>query len=408
MSGPATRGNRGAPGRPNEAPAAGPVVPAKGRRWLLDEREVERLVGLDTRGARVLSVYLDLTPERQVRRRFRVVFDDLVREAAAGLDDDARRGLELEAERVRGFLDGELPAGRGVAIFSSRPIGLWSVHWLPLPPADTVRYEPSPYVRPLVREIDETDDYLIAIVDREKARLVAVRHGRIEDERVVESVVPGRHDQGGWSQANYQRHIDEHARAHLRDVAAHLDELARRRPADRLILAGPEEATTELRRLLPRPLAERVVATVPAETFQTTHDILARVETIERTVERETEERAVEQAIEAAHAAGDGTCGRRATLEAVWMAAVRRLLVAEGLELPGAVCPQCGWLEPARGSPCPRCGAPMDEVADLVELAVERVVDARGEVDFVAGPARERLIDECGGLAAHLRFRPGA
>jgi hypothetical protein len=48
--------------------------------------DVERLVRFDGHGARVLSAYLDLDPERQPTRTYRIVFEDLVKVARDGLD----------------------------------------------------------------------------------------------------------------------------------------------------------------------------------------------------------------------------------------------------------------------------------------------------------------------------------
>src|SRR5205085_1988119 len=84
------------------------------------------------------------------------------------------------------------------------------------------------------------------------ARLLIVSMGEIEEATAFRvDDLPPKHEQGGWSQAQYQRHHDLHVQWHLKRVTKHLADLARRRRFDRLVLAGPEEATSELRGLRP-------------------------------------------------------------------------------------------------------------------------------------------------------------
>jgi len=63
---------------------------------------------------------------------------------------------------------------------------------------------------------------------------------------------------------------------------------------DRLIVAGPREATSELQELLPTQLADRVAAVVPAELFASGAEILEMTLEIERGVERHADERLVD------------------------------------------------------------------------------------------------------------------
>jgi hypothetical protein len=84
-----------------------------------------------------------------------------------------------------------------------------------------------------------------------------------------------------------------------RGVAEHLVELFRRRHFDRLILAGPEEATSELRRVLPRPLAQRLGAVVPAEVYADTEEILEKTLAVARGIEHEMEARLLKELVDA-------------------------------------------------------------------------------------------------------------
>jgi peptide chain release factor subunit 1 len=139
----------------------------------------------------------------------------------------------------------------------------------------------------------------------------------------------GRTDQGGWSQARYQRHHEMHVYRHLKTVAQRLVELHRRRHFERLIVAGPEEATTELSRVLPRALARRVVAVIPADIDASVRDTLDKVLAVERRIEREHEERLLRELVDLAGPAGRSVLGVRPTLAALWANLVQILVVAQ-------------------------------------------------------------------------------
>ncbi|HXG04898.1 MAG TPA: Vms1/Ankzf1 family peptidyl-tRNA hydrolase, partial [Candidatus Binatia bacterium] len=297
---------------------------------MLTPEQVEALRAFDPRGSRVLSVYLDLEAVRQGRPAYRVVFEDLVRAARERLDEETRSALAEEAARVRAWLDDRDPGGKGLALFACSPRGLWQVHRLGVRVRDHLAFEPVPDVAPLLELFDEYERYAVTLVDKEHARLFTVFLGEIEESEAFADFVPGKHDQGGWSQARYQRHHEAHVYWHLKRVVERLAGLARRRHFDRLVLAGPEEATSELRRLLPRPLARRLAAVIRAEMTAGDREILDKTLAIEQRLEREAEERLVEQILDQAGPGGRATLGVEATLEALSADAVQTLVVAPG------------------------------------------------------------------------------
>ena len=223
---------------------------------MLSEEQIDQLAAFDGRDARVLSVYLDLDPATQVRRSYEIALEDLIKTARARLDDaSAREAFETEAARVQTWLDSEKPRGKGLAVVSCSPRNLWRADFLAVRVMNHLAFEPTPDVAPLLRIVDEYERYAVAVVDKETARLFTVFAGEIEAVETFEDYVPPHHKQGGPSQANMQRHHEAHVFRHLKRVAERLTQLRRKRSFDRLVIAGPVEATSELRRILPRALA---------------------------------------------------------------------------------------------------------------------------------------------------------
>ena len=150
--------------------------------------------------------------------------------------------------------------------------------------------------------------------------------------------------------------------------------------------------------------ASRVVATIPAEMFAGTAEILERTLEIERQIERTTEDRLLAELFETAAAGGLGTVGVDRTLEALFLGEVRTLVIADGAPAEGSECPNCGRLTTGRPSACPACGNRMDPVADVFERAIERTLAMSGSVEVVHNEPAQRLLEAGGGMGAFLRY----
>ena len=367
---------------------------------------IEQLEAFDVKGAPALSVYLNVDPKRQVEHSYRIVFEDLVKETREQITDKTSRAtLETEAARVQTWMENVSPQGKGLVIFSCEPRDLWQTHFLPVAVADHVAFEPRLDVAGLFEVIDEYERFAVALIDKQRARLFTVYLGQVEESEAFRDFVPGRHDQGALAQARYQRHHDAHVHWHLKHVVNRLADMQRRREFDRLILAGPEEATSELRRLLPHALAHRLAAIVRAGTSASDADVLEMALDVERRIERQAEERLVRELVEQAGAGGRATLGVPPTLEALGKAEVLTLVVAGDVRLPGSECPNCGWLDAGSPGACGICGTPMHAVHDLAHRAMGRTLEQAGSVEVVHDEAAKRLQAAGGGLGALLRFR---
>ena len=372
---------------------------------MITRERIETLATFDARGARVLSLLLDLDPARQIRRSYLIAFDDLVKEARERLEQPAREAFLREAARVRTWLENEKPRGKGLALFSCEPRDLWQAHFLQIRLEDHLEFGPAPDVAPLIEVMDEYESYALALVDKVKARLFVVFMGEIEETDAFEDLMTSERDRSGGAQVRSQGHREAHIHRHLKRVAQRLSELLGRRRFDRLIVAGPEETTSDLRRILPRPLAHRLVAVIPAEMFASAHDLLQKTLPIERRVEREVEERVVGELLEMAGGGGRASLGLAPTLDALSRGEVQTLVVADELRLDGAECPECGRLDPEKIATCPECGAVTRPVRDLLHRAMRLAVEKSGAVEVVRGDAARRLVESGGGIGALLRSR---
>jgi peptide subunit release factor 1 (eRF1) len=130
-----------------------------------------------------------------------------------------------------------------------------------------------------------------------------------------------------------------------------------------------------------------------------TEEVRRRALEIEEALERQEESDAVAQ-LAAAAAVGTGVTGLEGTLAALADGRVADLLVRLEARAPGGRCASCGRLAPVPGA-CPGCGAEMDGVADVVEVAV---ANAYGQGCRVETVVEDEQLVALGGIGALLRF----
>jgi peptide chain release factor subunit 1 len=374
----------------------------------VDHSVVRKLAEWNPDGIPITSLYLTVDGRRYPRKSdYEVRLDDLLRRGRAqaegeGLSKEALRSVMADLEAIGSFVRDEFERGdtRGLALFSADAAGLWEEVRLPRPVRDRATVASAADVLPLEQVLETYRPMCLALVDYEKARLFVSELGRVEEVTHVIDDVPGRHDQGGWSQMRMQRHVDDHRQRHLKRVAEALFRLLKASPFDSLVLAGPAEAHLDLEHNLHPYLRERIRASVTLTITATLDEVGARCLEVEEEQERTKEAAKVEALRAAAESGGKAVTGLPGTLGAVAEGRAAEILVGLDLSAPGVSCPNCGRLT-ERGTRCPACGSTMEPVADVVEEAVARAVRQGSRVETIVHPDG---LARYGGIGALLRF----
>jgi peptide subunit release factor 1 (eRF1) len=299
---------------------------------------------------------------------------------------------------------------RGLAIFASRPAGLFEVLPLASPIAPEVRIADRPAIATIAR-LAARRPWWVLLIDRRHARLLSGSAAGLTEHWRTEDAIAGRHDQGpshardqgGTSHARHQRSAEKDVDDHVRGVAAELRRLLDDEPSDGLLLGGPAEITRKLRDTLSPDLARAVCGdfetdvwtSSPAQVLTAAKPALARVE-----AEREE---ALLSHLSDAVGTGKGAGGVAAVLEAVNEGRVATIAIAAGTSARGVRCPACGWLGISAGGACPSCETMTQPVDDIVEEGAARAL-AQGADIQVLEPNGDGLLARHDGLVAGLRF----
>jgi peptide chain release factor subunit 1 len=372
-----------------------------------DRELLRKLAAWETGGLPVTTLYLDVDGRRYVRRNeYLVRMEDLLKQAAVAPDRNDREAhgsFRRDCQRIREFIANEFERSgkvRGLAMFSCSGAGLWRDVAFPQPVRDRLVVASRPHLLPLEALLEQSEAFCTVIVDREKARIVVSRLGETEDVSSVLDDVPGQHDQGGWSQPRYQRHIEEHVQRHLKHVANALLRLQQERGFDHLLLAGPDEVVAALERELHDYVRRTILGRTSLAMTAPMDEVLERTMEMERQLEQRREQEAVERlSAEVARRSGRAVQGMGETLAALESGRVDALVVNASLRAEGVRCTSCGHFD-LKGERCAVCGSAVQRVPDLVEEAVESALRQRCRVETIANGALETL----GGIGALLRF----
>ena len=316
---------------------------------------------------------------------------------------DERQAVTRDLERIEAWFGDEFSREgvQGVAVFAADLDSLFTPLLLPWPVEDVARIGKQLYLAPLVPLVGSGDGALIAYVGRERGDVYRLRGGQMIPLADESTEVPGRHDQGGWSQGRYERHIETIVDRHLRDVADALDRCVRRLRDVRVVLAGPETTRSSFEEQLSPETRAALVGWVSAEAHVDAAGLLEAARPLLEEWRAGREEELLARWREEAGRNGRASTGWEETLQAASDGRVELLLVQDGADRAAYVCPACGRAQAVDGS-CPLDGTTLEPAETGLDLAVHQTLTHGGSVEVIGEERRD--LEPVGGLAALLRF----
>lgn len=370
--------------------------------------DVRRLAEYRAARGSAISLYLDLAPTdsptpRDAATRMSALLADGHKDGAAReLSHEEKEALKGDFERIERFLEHEFErdGAHGLALFCAGLDDVWIALQLPEPVPDGIKVERDFYLAPLAPLVGRGDGALVAVVNRERGSLYRLRAGRLEQDADLSEEQPRRHDQGGWSQARHQRHIDELAADHFRRVAEQIDRRVRAAKGTRLVVACPAEVRPEFEHLLSQEARHALAGWASVEAHAGPTEVQSAVRPVLERARAEHEAAQLERFREELGRNGRAVGGWGGTLEAASDARVDVLLYTDGAQRTAWQCPRCGRASAESGS-CPLDGAIREERGDGLDVALHQALAHGGSACIV----RERQdLDPLEGIGALLRF----
>ncbi|MBP7778849.1 MAG: host attachment protein [Acidobacteria bacterium] len=309
-----------------------------------------------------------------------------------------RLSVEADTERITTYLRDQLrPSSNGVAIFAcAGAADFFEAMQLDAPFAEhRLHVADRPHLYPLARLADQHPPYAALIADTNAARLFVFGRGVTLRSDEVQGTKVSRTSVGGWSQARYQRHVENYHLKHAKELVEALDQVVREDGVEQIVLAGDEVITPVLRKQLPKHLNDRIIDVLRLDITTPEHQILKATTDALREHDGDTDADEVRRLLDQYRAGQLAVVGALATLTALTRGQVDVLLISAS---PDAVHDDTDTDAQRPGDPDANPGETVPIVERLVGLA--RTTGAR--VTFIEDPA---LLADMGGVGAMLRYR---
>jgi peptide chain release factor subunit 1 len=368
---------------------------------------LRELAGFRAEKGRAISLCLNLDPSDvptagDAQTRMNAMLRAADKTDRTDLTHEQRSALKADFQRIATWFDDEFErdGSQGLAVFAAGLDNFWRTLALPEPVRDSARVGRDFYVSPLVALVSRGDGTIVAVIGREQGQLYRLRAGRLEEIAEHYDEQPGQHDQGGWSQGRYQRHIEKLVQEHLKGVAQELDRSKRQLRSPKIVLVGSEEVRSEFTEALSAEVRASLVGWTQAQAQAGPAEILQAVTPVLEEAESKDEAEVIERWREEAGRNARAASGWEQTLEASSDARVELLLFQEGADRPAYRCPACGRAAVSEGS-CPLDGTRLEPTDSGLDLAVHQTLAHGGAVWAIR---HHQDLAPAEGIGALLRF----
>ena len=366
---------------------------------MLAERELRELLHFVSPDP-VLSVYLNTDPSKGNKDAYRLRLRNLLK----GVN------LPKDVETVEGYFQREYDwAGRGVAVFSCAPQGMFRIYPLAIPVPDLVHVSDRPSVRVLADLLDSYGGYGVVLIDKQGARVFSFHLGELQEQEGVLGEAVKRAKHGGASSfpggrsgiASRARPVEEVVERNMKESVEFATGFFDALHIRRILIGGTEDNIAMFRSLLPKSWQSLIIGTFPIGMSAGAAEVQAKAMQIGHEAEQQREQRLIEDLLALSAKKNGAVIGLDDTLAAVNEERIQTLVVLQGYQQPAYRCGNCGYLTVKPTHTCTLCGGRVTQIDDALDFAVSRTMRSGGDVEVVHANLE---LEKAGKIGAFLRY----
>lgn len=382
---------------------------------------LEKLAAFEPDGTPFVSLYLNAEANENGRDEYQTWLKNSIRDESEHYEEESEEAENFAniTGRVNDFLDSRVnEAANGVAVFAGGDF-FETIQLDVAFPENQMFVLDRPHIFPLVRLMDQNPKYCVLWADTNKADIYVFGgentiNLETETRSKVESIkneVTQRSKAGGWSQARFQRRIENFHLRHAKETVEEVEKLMRDAKIDHLVLCGDEETIVPLlREQFSKIVEEKIVSTLSLSQYASEEEIFEKSREAMNVENAVRDQEKVERMLTAAKsAAGLGTLGIEKTLEALSNGQVEELLLSADFGVfqysPKKVKKVLKNYAPGEDN---SSSDELPKVKDAGQLADELLVRAINSAAKIVFIEDESLLKEAGGVGAVLRYNINA
>lgn len=371
---------------------------------------LKKLSEVEANDSPFISIYLNAEPNNWGRDDF----DGFLKKQLSKHQDKfeehtpKRESFDRDVEKIREFAGTINASANGVAIFACDGAdGFFTTIQFDVPFTSNGFFVFNrPHIYPLARLIDQNPKYAVVLADTNSASIFVVQHGQIIEKEEIENEVTNRTEVGGWSQARYQRHVDEVHKKHAKEIIENLEIVIREEDIRHIVLAGNEEVVIPiLREELTNDLQDKTIGTVRADVNGPKDELWEKVERVIHQHNTLKDKEKIDHFNEQNYDDGYAVAGVEKTLKALANGQVQELYMTakfDEIEFDENKVKQIlKNYAPGEDSEMPD----VSEGREIADELVRRALDSAERVRFIED---ENLLENAGGVGALLRYKMSA
>jgi peptide subunit release factor 1 (eRF1) len=348
------------------------------------------------------------TPQNKSHREEVILAKDLVRDAVRTVEKNgngksAREDLDRILQ-IAESLHGNQTQAKLVFACSSQ--GFWREFDIPARlPGSMLYVNRHFHLKPLAALAGAITRTVVALVSRKQARFFDMTLQDVDESEGFAANLPrrGRSDGfGGYDGGHAERHLDNEAMQHFKQVGERLKGLLDS-GARKIVIGCRDETWPELESQLHSYVRQRVVGRIALDPAAATlEEVRVEAQGVLDQGLAERRQNLIREAVGEAQRNGRGAVGLKRVLRSLEAGEVQALLLGDRFSAVGVECPNCGHLELGTKAECPACGHATRELSDLADRLIGIAVANGLDIIYYEQDAE---IDRVGNIAALLRFR---
>ena len=242
----------------------------------------------------------------------------------------------------------------------------------------------------------------MVLADTNRAQIFVFAAGRAVEREEVENVKTKQTKVGGWSQARYQRHVQNYHLHHAKEVVDNLERIVREENIEHIVLAGDQATVVPLlREQMPKTLEEKIIDTLSLGIDTPEHELLEESLAAFQRQDSLTDMEKVERLLNQYRGDDLGVAGVPDTLAALSNGQVEEMLIAakaENIQYDKEEVEKVLKLYDVDGA----LPEELDQRTVADELVRRANVLSSARVTFIEDSSR---LERIGGVGAFLRYR---
>ena len=364
------------------------------------KEELQSLIEMDFQ-APVLSVYLNTHPARESVDAYKLRLRSLLEKAT--LEEDVRAVSKYFETQY------DWKNYRSAVVFSAQGQGYFQDYPLQVSVWDQVREGSLPDLIPLLAPMNAHSGIGVVLINQQDGRFLVFEMGELLAEQLHQGEEVQRQKHGGGSQTTGTWRGDQGAgetsdmtvERNLRTAAEAADRYFKDHDVRRVFLGGTAENISSFRKFLPKRWQSLVVDEFQMDLDEPPSTVRKQLREVLEREEKNRKGALVEKAITEAAKGRHGLLRVDDILGAVREGRVQTLLVDKEFRQEGFRCRGCEYLTVQELETCPFCGSDFEEIRDLGEMMVRKVLVSGGSVEVLED---EHALRDRGNLAALLRY----